>query len=102
MRRQQPERIRAPKQGTPIAFALPTLKEARAVHALAKGEADADQQKTALNFILLRASAAGHEVMVPGDPNTTAYLAGRRSVSLQIGWVLAQSAEAFREKSEQD
>lgn len=72
------------------------------MHALAKGDATADQQKTAWNFILLRASAAGQEVMVPGQSDTTAYLAGRRSVALQLGWILAQSPDAFREKGELD
>lgn len=96
------ERIRPPNASTPIKFALPSLTEARALHALAKGEATDAQQKQALNFILLKASAAGSEVMVPGQADTTAYLAGRRSVSLQIGWVLNHPPDVFRGEREQD
>lgn len=72
------------------------------MHAWAKGEASPEQQKIAFNWILLGACRAGDEVLVPGQPDVTAYLAGRRSVSLQIGWVLGQPADSFRTKGEVD
>jgi len=77
--------------------ARPTLGEARAVHALSKGEATPEQQKQAFGWLLLKACGAGDEVLAIGQPDVTAYLAGRRSVSLQIGWVLGQSPDAFRQ-----
>lgn len=84
------------KAKSPTDFATPTLTEARAVHAFAKGEATAEQQKAAFRWLLHGACGVGNEVLAPGQPDVTAYLAGRRSVSLQIGWVLGQPAEAFR------
>ena|SRR3990167_3875684 len=89
-------------QGTPVAYAVPSLTEARAIHAFAKGEATAEQQKTAFNWIIKGACRAGKEILAPGQDDVTAYLAGRLSVSLQIGWVLGQPAEAFRTKGEID
>lgn len=81
---------------SPIAYAVPTLTEARALQAFSKGQASEDQQKVAFNWIILRACRAGDEVLIPGQSDVSAYLAGRRSVSLQIGWVLGQPADAFR------
>src|SRR3990167_8333079 len=88
--------------GTPIAYAVPRLAEARAIHAFAKGEATAEQQKVAFNWIIKGVCRAGKEVLVPGQTDVTAYLAGRLSVSLQLGWVLGQTAEAFRNKGDID
>jgi hypothetical protein len=85
-----------PPRKSPTDFAQPTLTEARAVHAFAKGEATAEQQKAMFRWLLHGACGAGNEVLVPGQADVTGYLAGRRSVSLQIGWVLGQTPEAFR------
>jgi hypothetical protein len=93
--------MREPGHGTPSAYAIPSLKEARALLAFSKGEATAEQQKTVFNWLLRGPCRAGREVMVPGQTDTTAYLAGRLSVSLQIGWVLGQPVDAFR-NGEQD
>lgn len=71
------------------------------MHAFVKGEATTEQQKIAFNWLLRGACRAGKEVHVAGQPDTTSYLAGRLSVSLQIGWVLGQPVEAFRD-GEQD
>jgi hypothetical protein len=81
---------------------VPTLNEARALQAFAKGEASPEMQKVAFNWIIRDACRAANEIMVPGQGDTTAYLAGRRSVSLQIGWVLGQPVDAFRAKGELD
>lgn len=93
---------RAPGHGTPTEFAVPSLTEARALHAFAKGEATPEQQKSLFNWIIKGASRSAGEVLVPGQSDVTAYLAGRRSVALQIGWVLAQAPESFRNKGEFD
>lgn len=84
------------KRLSPIDFAVPTLIEARAIHAFSKGEATQEQQKVFFRWLLQSACRAGGEVLIPGQPDVSAYLAGRRSVSLQIGWVLGQQPEAFR------
>lgn len=83
-------------------YAIPTLTEARAIHAFSKGKATAEQQRTVLNWIIMGACRAGKDMLAPGQPDVTAYLAGRLSVSLQIGWVLGQKPEAFRQKGELD
>jgi hypothetical protein len=80
-----------------IEFAVPSLGEARAIHAFAKGEATAEQQKQFFRWLLQGACRAGGEVLIPGKPDVSAYFAGRRSVSLQIGWVLGQKPDAFRQ-----
>jgi hypothetical protein len=94
--------IRSPGHGKPTAYAIPTLAQARAVQAWAKGEASADQQKTAFQWVIRHACGAGRDVFVPGNPDVTGYLAGRLSVSLQLGWILGQPAEAFRVSGETD
>jgi hypothetical protein len=90
------------RKSDPTDFAKPSLAEARAVHAFAKGEATAEQQKQVFRWLLHGACGAGNEVLVPGQPDVTGYLSGRRSVSLQIGWVLGQPPEAFRKPDEVD
>ena len=77
-------------------YAVPTLREARAVHAWSRGEASSEDQKVAFNWIVRGACRAGQEIFAPGQGDVTAYQAGRLSVSLQIGWVLAQPLDAFR------
>lgn len=62
----------------------PTVRQVRAIQALHQGKATAGQQKTALSWILYRAAMTTAETFVPGDPYATAYMAGRRSVGLQI------------------
>ena len=90
------------KKPNPWDYAIPTLAEARAISAWNKGEATPDQQKTAFNWIVRGACGAGKDMLVPGQPDVMAYLAGRLSVSLQIGWVLGQPAENFRQPGEMD
>lgn len=85
-----------PHKGTPLVYAVPTLSQARAIQAFASGEASPEQQKQVMNWIVKDACRAGQEMLVPGQPDTSAYLAGRLSVSLQIGWVLGQPVESFR------
>jgi len=90
---------RAPRKlrpAQPTDYAVPSLAEARAVHAFSKGEATQEQQRILFKWLLRGPCGAGNEVFVPGQPDTSAYLAGRLSVSLQVGWVLGQPPEAFR------
>lgn len=94
--------VKPPGHGGPTAYAIPNLKAARALHAFSKGEATAEQQKTVFSWLVKEACRAGKEVLSPGNSDVTAYLAGRLSVSLQLGWVLGQPAEAFRVKGEMD
>ena len=94
--------VKSPGHGTPTVYAVPNLKTARAIHAFSKGEATAEQQKTVFGWLVREACRAGKEVLSPGQSDVTAYLAGRLSVSLQLGWVLGQPAEAFRAKGELD
>jgi hypothetical protein len=94
------QRVKVPGYGTPSSYAVPSLVEARALNAFAKGDASPEHQKIAFNWILLGPCRAGKEVHVPGQPDSTQYLAGRLSVSLQIGWVLGQSVDAFRTAEE--
>ena len=88
-------RIAIPQHGTAAAYAVPSLEQARALQAFAKGEATERQQKVAFDFIVRGACGAGRETLAPGQPDVSAYLSGRLSVSLQIGWVLGQPAEVF-------
>lgn len=81
---------------TPMAYAEPTLQEARALQALDRGEATEEQQKLALRFIFRGPCRAGKEDLSPGQPDVTSYHAGQKSVMYQIGWVLGQPAEHFR------
>lgn len=85
-----------------MAYAVPTLVEARAIQALKEGKATGEQQKAALNYVFVGCCRAGLEDLIPGQPDTSAYLQGRKSVMLQIGWVLGQPAESFRKKGETD
>lgn len=86
----------------PWPYAVPTLAEARALQSFSKGQATERDQKLAFNWIVRGACRAGQDVMVAGSPDVTSYLAGRLSVSLQIGWVLGQPAESFRKAGETD
>lgn len=55
-----------------------------AVQALARGNASEDQQKRALEWIITGAAMTYQETFVPGEPDVSDYLAGRRNVGLQI------------------
>lgn len=90
-----------PNAGQPNQFAVPTLREARALQAFSAGTATEDQQKAAFNWIIRGACGAGAEPFCVGSPDVTAYLAGRLSVSLQIGWVLGNPADAFRKEDDE-
>lgn len=90
------------KRQDPTAYAEPSLKQARALHAFEQGAATAEQQKTLFRWFITELCGAGHEVMAPGQADVTAYRAGRLSVALQLGWILNQPVESFRKRGEID
>jgi hypothetical protein len=92
--------MRIPHHGTPLQYAIPTLKEARAIQALASGEATKEQQRAFYLWLVTGACGAGSEMLSPGQPDVSAYLAGRLSVSLQIGWVSSSPVESFRQSGD--
>lgn len=60
------------------------LADASAIQALARGDADAQQQKRALSVIVEKLAGTYEHTFVPGGQDQTIYLEGRRSVGLQI------------------
>ena len=60
------------------------LPDASALQALARGEADQHQQLRALKWIVEAACGTYEHTFVPGSPDQTQYLEGRRSAGLQI------------------
>lgn len=70
----------------PVIFAIGTVHqhEALALRALQKGEADADQQKTALQFITNKLCRPHDLLYIPGSFDETGFLNGRAFVGQQI------------------
>lgn len=58
--------------------------DATALQALARGEADSGQQRRALKWLIEKAAMTYDETFVPGSPDVSDFLAGRRSVGTQI------------------
>lgn len=77
---------RAPKRQPwhPVDWAPP---DAAALKALERGDAEPEQQKRALAWIL-SATQIRDEVFVPDNARVTDYLLGRRSIGLQIAALL--------------
>ena len=61
--------------------------DAFAIKALAKGEASAEQQKRAFDWIM-DASGIRNEVFVPGEDDVRCFLLGRRSIGLMVADLL--------------
>jgi hypothetical protein len=55
-----------------------------AMQALARGDANDQQQQRALNWIVHAAAMANDQSFVPGQADVTSFLEGRRSVGNQI------------------
>lgn len=70
-----------PEPWHPPAYEIADL---RAVQALARGEASAEQQQRALDWIVSRAAQTYDEPFFPDNPRVTDYLLGRRSVGLAL------------------
>lgn len=80
----------------------PTLGEARALQALVKGEADPDQQRRALTWIIHKACGVSFDTFSPGHPDVTLVNQGRRQAGLLISEVLMTEAEKYRKQGEID
>lgn len=68
----------------PAAFAD---RDAYAIKAFARGEATADEQARAFNWIMA-STGVRNEIFVQGQEDTRLYLMGRRSIGLQIAHLL--------------
>jgi hypothetical protein len=77
--------------------ALWELPDASALQALQRGEADADQQRRALDWILRAAAGTYEWTFVAGQPDVSQHLEGRRSVGLQIVKLLKVDIAAVRQ-----
>lgn len=86
----------------PWQFVEPTLDEARALRAVAVGEATSEQQKKALSWIIHRACGASLDTFAPGQPDVAAYRQGRRGVAVLITQVLLTKPEDLRKHGETD
>lgn len=71
-------------KANPFAPAKYDRADAYAIKALAKGTATEGQQKRALDWIIRAAAMTYDETFVPGQPDLSDFLAGRRSVGLQV------------------
>ena len=69
--------------------------DATALQALERGEADAEQQRRALRWIVNAAAMTYDEPFVPGKPDVSDYLAGRMSVGRQIVKLLKVSVRTL-------
>lgn len=80
----------------PPALAFPEMEkdEASAVKALGRGDAGADQQRKALDWILKKVCQIGGVSFDP-DPHIAAFNEGKRFVGLQILYVLNEPMTAF-------
>ena len=94
--------LKPPYADTPREYSVPTLVQARAVHAFEKGEASPEQQKIFFGWLFMGACSVETEDMEPGQPDLSGYFVGRRSVALQINWVLGKAPETFRKSGQQD
>lgn len=71
--------------------------EARAIRALAAGEARPDQQMLALAFIVKKLARADDLSYVPGDTHASTFLSGRAFVGKKLQYVLHTPVINFRE-----
>jgi hypothetical protein len=72
------------------------LADASALQAIARGDANATQQKRALSVIVEKLAGTYEHTFVPGAQDQTIYLEGRRSVGLQIVKLLKVDLAALR------
>lgn len=73
------------------------VKHISAFQALERGEATDHQQKLALEWLILRASAVNDQSYWPDSDRATAFAEGRRFVGLQIMKLLSLNASAFKQ-----
>lgn len=80
----------------PFAPAAYGDEDIAAVKALSKGNASPGQQIAALKWIVEGAAGTFQETLVPGQPDVSNYLAGRRNVGLQIVKLVNTPAKLFK------
>ncbi len=74
-----------------------------AIKALAKGEADASDQKLAINFIVVLLSRANDQCFVPNDVSggqNTAFLEGKRFVGRELRRIIDTPSEELLGKQQ--
>jgi hypothetical protein len=71
--------------------------DASAMQALARGEANDQQQRRALSWIVHRAAMADDQSFVPGQADVSAFIEGRRSVGNQIKKLINLDLAALRQ-----
>ena len=71
-------------KANPFAPARYDRADAYAIKAVAKGKATEAQQRRAIDWIIRAAAMTYDETFVPGQPDLSDFLAGRRSVGLQV------------------
>jgi hypothetical protein len=76
------------------------LPDAAAIQALARGDADAQQQQRALACVIEKLAGTYEHTFVPGAQDQTTYLEGRRSVGLQVVKLLKVDLAAVRRATE--
>lgn len=69
---------------SPIAPAKYTNADVAAIKAVAAGNASPDQQRRALKWVVHDVARTYDETFVPGQPDSSDHLSGRRNVGLQI------------------
>ena len=86
------KKIEAPSAITPTPW---ELADASAMQALVKGEATADQQKRALNWIIYSACGT-YDLDYRPDPREHALVSGKRVVGLEIVKLIKVNTGALR------
>ncbi len=71
--------------------------DASAIQALARGDANDQQQRRALQWIVEKASMVGDQSFVPGQADVVAFIEGRRSVGNQIRKLVNINLVAMRQ-----
>lgn len=90
--------MRTELKSNPFAPASYGPEEIAAVKAVAKGNASPGQQQLALRWIIEGAAMTYQETMVPGQPDVSNYLAGRRNVGLQIVKLINLKADQLKKE----
>jgi hypothetical protein len=73
------------------------LADVSAMQALARGEANDQQQRRALKWIIESAAMTYDQSFTPGQADVTAFIEGRRSVGNQIVKLLKLDLAAMRQ-----
>jgi hypothetical protein len=81
-----------------------TIRDIRAIQALAQGKATEDDQRVALDWIINKAAQTYEEPFVAapaGGDDVRCYLLGRRSVGLAIVKLMKLKPDLFSEKPQE-